>query len=227
MPLIDYWKLPIAYHVFFCLFIVISIVELVFAFLEIEKARKIVKTFCLLFLTISMAFLVPNEPFLYIGLALGAVGDFLLIFKKSQVLFILGTIAFFADHGFLIAEYIKLTGNSGPWYLCFTFFFIPIFTLALMVPGWKLANDKKLGTFGTFYFSVLFLDCIWAIISTITTGKYFGIAIMGGLFFIASDFILTYTRFQKTIKRREFYVMGTYLLAQAFVALGVGFSALI
>lgn len=219
-----YWELPVAYHVFLALFLLASLLELYFAFREQEGPRKVVKTFCLLFLAAAVIALVPNEPLLYFGLLLGALGDFFLIFKKSSRLFVLGTIAFFADHACLIAEYILLTQRGGPAYLAFTFAFLPLFTLAFMVAGWKLTGSKLMGTFGTVYFAILALDFLWAVIASAVAGRFFYLAAIGGAFFILSDVILSITRYKKTVKRREFYVMLTYLLAQACVGLGVALS---
>ena len=57
---------PLTY-VFFALFVAVTIVQLVAAFLEKEMLRKITKPFCVFFLALAVVVTLPTHPHIYIG----------------------------------------------------------------------------------------------------------------------------------------------------------------
>ncbi|MCI7212824.1 MAG: hypothetical protein MR467_01565, partial [Bacillales bacterium] len=65
----------IPFYVFIGLFLLISIIHLVFCFKEMEKWRKITKPFCVIILAIAIAFASPTQYLIYIGLLFGVIGD--------------------------------------------------------------------------------------------------------------------------------------------------------
>lgn len=60
-------NLNIASYIFLGLFAVATIIQLVFAFLEKEKYRRIEKPFPMIFLTIFIIVTFPRHPFIYIA----------------------------------------------------------------------------------------------------------------------------------------------------------------
>lgn len=77
------------------------------------------------------------------------------------------------------------------------------------------------------YFGFLLLDLIWAIIATsMGNALYCFLAVIGAAVFIVSDIILARTLFKKDTKRRDFYIMTTYLLGQGLIVLGLTFTIL-
>ena len=85
----------------------------------------------------------------------------------------------------------------------------------------KIVHQKGIAFGGTVYFDVLFLNLIWAIIASANGhANYMLLAVFGAFCFIVSDCFLTYTLFKRNVKRRDFYIMATYLLAQMLINLG-------
>src|SRR5574344_1214002 len=93
-------------YLFLGLFSGISIIELVFAFLEKEKARKIIKPFCLLILAVMVMVTRIDAVLIYMGCFFGAIGDLFLIKKENKFNFAIGTISFFIGHVLYISEIV-------------------------------------------------------------------------------------------------------------------------
>lgn len=211
--------------VFFTIFVLVSLVELVLAFHEMEKWRKIVKPFSLLFLAFSALIALPSHPLIFIGAILGMVGDVFLIFVKKRKLFILGTISFLLGHFAYISEilFIMLKDNPVPWWFYVVALFLMLtLTLAFYPFSKKITGDRYLSLLGNLYLSVLVLVTI---ISVIATSKGFTnfmvLGIIGGISFLASDLLLIQATFVRDFKRRDYYIMLFYLLGQAFIVSGL------
>ena len=85
----------------------------------------------------------------------------------------------------------------------------------------RVVHQKKLVVGGAFYLDVLTLALITPIIAC-GLGKvnYLLLCVFGAVSFLLSDIILTCTMFKKDVRRRDFYIMFTYLLAQGLNAAG-------
>lgn len=207
--------------VFLSLFCLCSIAELVFCFLEKEFWRKLIKPFCLLFLALSFAFARPDLYWVSIGLFLGMVGDLLLIFKHKVWTFVSGTFAFLLNHICFIVAYVLLL-PSRPSYL-----WIALGALVLLVfsTGFfalrHVIKTPGLRAGGVLYFSVILSDLLFAAFALALTKNVALVCnVIGMVFFAGSDVYLTKTLFVRDNKRRDFYIMLTYLIAQGLVALG-------
>lgn len=221
----------VAFLVFASLFAITSVINIIAGFFEAEKTRKISKPFCLLFLGTAAAIAIPNYWLIYVGAYFGMIGDFFLIFKTNRKCFITGTISFLLGHFCYIAHtIIYLAGKELlPWYsyLIMIAFYIVV-CLAVMMPIWGLTKHSKLFTIsGTFYCATLL-----SVIASGALGVYFLgpdwylLVMIGGMFFFASDLILTSTIFRHDFPRRDFYIMLTYLLGEAGIVFGVIFTIL-
>lgn len=228
MNVIDIIKtIPLASKIFFILFIVVSIFQIVLCFQEKNFLRKLVKPFCLLFLAISINIALPHHYFLYLAAYLGMVGDIFLIKNRHKLFFPLGTISFLIGHIFFYVETNLLLlriGSPMPPYFHFIYWGLVILvTLIICRPVSKKANMKFFtGLGGSFYYAILAASLVMYSIATARVfdkglNNYLWLSIIGIVFFIVSDITLGYTLFIKDIKRRDFYIMLTYLLAECLI----------
>ncbi|MFA5686688.1 MAG: lysoplasmalogenase [Bacilli bacterium] len=219
--------IPVVSYVFFGLFGGVSLVEIVLAFFEKEKARKIVKPFCLLSLTLAIAFFVPHHPLLYIGAIFGMIGDAFLVSTKPKF-FIPGMIAFFIGHLFYISEILfilKLAQYLPWWFYVACVLFLLSISLAFYKLSLGIAKNKTIAILGNLYLGLLVIVTLIFILASVKQpGSYFYLGIIGGVSFLVSDLILTQATFVKDFKRRDFYIMTFYLIGQLLITLGIAFS---
>ena len=217
----DWSHIPVASYVFFGLFVALSLVHLVFCFLEKELARKITKCPGTLCLFVAAVIAVPNEPLVYLGLFFGLLGDFCLLKKHKVWPFICGTVSFLIGHILYIAMFIRLCGELHYAYFVGTGLWVILFPILFVRLAKTIVHQKKLIVIGCIYFSLLTLDLIWAIIACAHGClDYVLLSAFGAVCFIISDSFLTRTMFKKDVKRRDFYIMSTYLLAQGLIIVG-------
>lgn len=217
-------RLGIAGIVFISLFFVTTIVELVFAFLVKEKARKIVKPFCLLFLVIPTIIVLPNHPFIYVGLIFGLLGDIILISKK-KAMFFLGTISFLIEHILFIVEFFvtffPLLDVSLPYWVFIIYGIIYLLLVIIFAKRIiKMVKNLPIAIFGLNYMIIIIMLIAISLTATIYQYQYIIITLFGYIIFFVSDTILTLATFSKDIKRRDFYIMLTYLIAQFLIVFG-------
>lgn len=218
--------MSIAAIVLFAVFGAYSIAHLVFCFLEKEKLRKITKPFCLVLLGIAALVAKPDLPLIYIGAFLGAIGDIFLINKKKMLFFLTGTFFFISGHGCYFAQIMmhlaNLAGVVLPfWAYIILFASLLILTFALYPLDKKLAGIATLA--GNFYMPFLVVLLISGIFLAIKVNPcWAGISVAAGyILFFGSDATLIYTTFVKDVRRRDFYIMLTYLLGEFGIVFGL------
>ena len=222
--MLDFRTIPVASYVFFGLFVAVSLVHLVFCYLEKELARKISKPFCVAFLTIAVAIAIPTYPLVYIGFA----GDTFLLKKHKVWPFVGGMVAFLIGHILYITQLIIISQPEHYSYYLVMGLYILLFVVFMFRPINKVARMKGLAFGGDVYFAILSLDLIWGIIACAKGHfDYCFLVVLGSICFLISDIFLAYTSFVSNRKRRDFYIMLTYLLAQTFIGLGLAFTLLV
>ena len=211
--------------VFSILFALLTVAELFFAFIEADKARKIVKPFLMFVATLLCLFLFPMQPFLYLGCFFGLLGDICFIFKDKKACVYLGLLTFGLNHLFYIMEMISILTYKGLMHqnhyiifslVGFVFAISMFFAIRLVI---KAEIPLALG--GCLYMTILFMDLGFNILM-VSSGlilMWYGVA--GMILFIISDSFLTYTMFIKDVKRRDFYIMASYLAAQVLFLFGI------
>lgn len=217
-------------YIFIGLFSIASVIELVFAFLEKEKARMIVKPLCLFLLAIFAMVTNFASPLIYLGALFGMLGDVFMFRKKTRFYFVLGTIAFLAGHICYVSEilFVILKGV----HLDIVFFVISIVSvvgvsLFLTPISYKVCKNKQLALLGSFYLTILISVSSFAICAACQGFMpYILLTIIGGMVFLSSDLVLIYVTFIKDFKRRDFYVMALYLSGQALIVLGLVLTSL-
>ena len=106
--------------------------------------------------------------------------------------------------------------------------YVVLFIVFMFRPINKVARMKGLAFGGDVYFAVLSLDLIWAIVACARGNfDHCFLAVLGAICFIISDIFLAYTSFVSNRKRRDFYIMLTYLLGQTMIGLGLAFTLMI
>lgn len=220
--MIKFENLNVASYVFLGLFLLASIVQLILAFLEKEKYRRIEKPFTLLFLTIFAAVTFPNHPLIYVATLLGLLGDIFVILKPRRFLYF-GALAFFL--GFvsycLEALLFILKGNvSWIMWVVIGVTYSALLIFIIFFVGRKLVHKNKDVVGLGLYLSGLITTLPVMVYTTAHHGYAMFLAVIGICFFIISDFTIVYTKFVKKFPRYDFYIMLTYLLAQALIVLG-------
>lgn len=212
-------KLPVGFFVLFGLFIVTSVIELIFAFKEMEAPRRIVKPFLMLFLMVACLLSIPSHNFVVAALICALIGDILVVVPNKRC-FPLGVLFFFFGHVFYIVEICAnlLHGNlSLSQIIVIIAVFVVIFVSSFMLIFRKIAEKKSLGLGMSLYFATLFSVLPTMCIATTNFGHFMFLGIIGIVFFIISDCTLMYCKYGKQIKRHHFYIMLTYLIAQSLI----------
>ncbi len=209
---------------------IVSITNLVFCLLENEKLRKISKPFCMLTLLGFVLFSNPSHSYLWISLILALVGDVLFIFKKKKIYVLLGIFFFLAAHVFYLIEFGFIFKNIDSSlfssYSTFLYFYPLSLLPALPISYFLSKKDWKLTLAGSLYQSVLigvFASAVFGLVNTNGNCLGFILILIGAVFYYTSDFFNAFTMFIKKLKKREFYIMSTYLLAQLAIVLGFYF----
>jgi len=228
-------NIPFLSKVFFLCFLVFAFFEILFALFEKELLKKILKPFCLLFLGVAVTVALPYHKFLYIAAYLGMTGDLLLISKRKKALFPLGTFSFLLGHIFYYLEinvYLlpKLGVPMPTWFHFLYWGLVVVFTFIFFKPIKNTFKLKFLTGLGcSHYYMVLMFSSVMYTIATIGTSiagatNYMWLSIIGIVFFITSDIFLGYTTYVKDVKRRDFYIMLTYLIAESMIILAFVFT---
>lgn len=230
----DIFSLPIIQQVFFWvflgLFVVASILHLIYSFRENAKLRRWTKPFCLLFLGAAICAMRPDAYLIYIGAWLGCIGDTLLI-KKKKKFFIMGASSFLLGHLCYIAHTILFLQNAGimQWWgpLIVVGVGIVIVIIAIFPLRDFVTKNIGLAVAGAFYVTALLL-LLGIAVTAVACGywKFFIVMAIGALLFIGSDTLLSFTIFRHDIKRKDFYIMLSYLLAELGVLFGLALSVL-
>ena len=203
--------------------IILSIVALISAvatiwakFQESEKLQFIFKPLTMLAI-ILIAFLSSSSPMTFYqkmvlaGLIFSVAGDVFLI--KDDKFFIQGLVSFLIGHiCFIVAFWTSPNPPSGLFYLVYIVLFLSIL--------WKNVGSLKIPV-------IVYATAI-ALMSWMALSRYLEFsdaktlyALLGSLFFVASDSLLAYNKFKQTLRLAPLLVLGTYFLAQWLIALSV------
>lgn len=208
-------------YVFFALFVLVSLIEIIAAFNAWEKVRMILKPFSLFFLGIAAIIALPSHPLIYIGAFLGMTGDIFLLFPNTKKLFLAGSICFLLGHFAYISEvlFVILRDNALEWWFyAIVGFMMLLWTLAFYPIAKKITKDRYLSLSGNVYLFTLVLVSIVSLIASVKGYTNFMVlGVLGGISFLASDLILVQSTFVKDFKRKDYYIMLFYLLGQALI----------
>ena len=221
MLIIEWMRFPIATYIFLGLFVVASILQLAFAFIENQKLRRKEKICCMMMLGLAAVFAFPNQPLIYIGAFLGMIGDWCVLRKKT---FNIGVVAFFLGHLAYIFEclFMIIGEQNIRWFQHVIYIMVYIVVaLAMFAACKKAKNHTTLNKIAqSFYFAILAVYIPVFILAIVKVGSYMFLSLIGSIVFIISDSILVVTHFGFKFKRYDFYIMLTYLVAEFLIIAG-------
>ena len=152
---------PLTYIGFFFLlaFVLISLQHIYYCYKEWEPKRKLTKTLCVPALAIAAVFLAPLRWQIYVGAAVGAIGDYFLLKKHFVKFLALGMLFFFLGHLFYINEAVSILVEIG------------------------LLEVNNIRIWAIVYFATAYV--IFFIISFVITKKKWLMSLAGGLYCVA------------------------------------------
>lgn len=220
--------LEVFFYIFLTLFVMASIINVVSAFQEKEKIRKWSKPFCLLFLFVMAIMAAPTHYLIYLGAFFGFLGDILFIYKDNKKCVMFGLVAFFIGHVFYIAEILTasfaltpLSSTSFVW-LYIVLFGLGVAALAFYPTYLLTKRDLKFAIPGSFYAMILISVGAAALLGLANgLNNRIIVTLVGDLSFCLSDMILSFTIFQRDIKKRDFFIMVPYLIGQFLIVYGL------
>lgn len=213
------------FWIFISLFAAFAIVHLIFCFLEKPFWRKLTKPFCLVMLGAAMAFLVPDYPLIYVSCWVSAVGDVLLIKNKDPKFFVTGAGVFAVAHTLNLVTQTKILSYSFPDYAWMIMAAVALIVAAVAycTHGKKdVAISTVAPTYACFHLANIALA-----VMVLADGKFVPYKIMillGYLVYVVSDMIVNYVTNKRDIKRRDFYIMLTYLAGQTLIYFGLALT---
>lgn len=155
----------------------------------------------------------------------GLAGDVFLLFTTHRWAFPAGIAAFAVGHVFYIATFLRVLPNTPPAYVWVALgLFSAVYAGILMRYLWK-GIPKKLKPP-----SISYMLIIGSMASCALVYAFYGasplrwLAGIGGLFFVASDSMLSIDAFHHPIRRRSILVMSTYIAAQTMIVTSLTFA---
>ena len=204
------------------LYLVVSLFHLFCCFTGRKKWQGATKP--LLMPLLLLFYLVSAEapaPLMIAGILFGFAGDVFLLFSQKKQFFLAGLVSFLCGHICYTVYLFERTAIPSLWILLLT----GIVYAAVGVVAF-LSLRKDLGEMllpASAYLLVILVmaysGCLYCIGSGGNVSGW--ITLLGGVFFIASDYILARGNFCKPLPRNDFIVMSTYLAAQLFLSLGM------
>lgn len=203
------------------LFCGVSVLHLIACYRRYPKIRSVTKVL-LMPLLCALYCVVASDVRMFVAASLifGWIGDVFLLFKSGKIFMLLGVCAFALGHIFYIGAMLSAHPSLHVLML------IPLALCAV----WMTFVYRKLLPYapnslrkpGFLYALLLSGTCLSALYVLLVTGKpAYLMAFVGGLFFMLSDTLLTGQQYRKELKHGNFYVMLTYIIAQALLVLGL------
>ncbi len=201
-----------------------STIHLVFVYKEDERGRRITKVFPVLTLFLLTVYyfsqMTYSSRFFLTGLAFffSLIGDVLFLYKKKGLPYLItGTLSFFLAHVF----FLMASGFLTPYWLSrhpYTALYFPIVILIAFYPILRLVKGRVgLALLGSVYTATVTALAFSFIVQLIAGESFYLFNLVGlisALAFILSDLLNALTLFKKDVKRRDFYIMLPYLIAQ-------------
>ena len=206
-----------------CLYLLFSIIENYFCFIENNKFRMIFKCFPLFILFLGGVIFFPDSYYLYLPFLFYCLGDFLLLSNK-KIYFVFGSSFFMIGHIIISIKLFTYVLESNLLLITIpTIAASFIFTISMSFI--ILRKHLKHNTFlGGIYFGGLLSNCLISLILSqcLNITSFLSLTI-GYIIFISSDILVVYKHFYKRYKRDDFVIMSTYYLSVFLVNLGLYF----
>lgn len=212
----SYWRGVNSMTLFWIAFTVFALTHLTACYKKWTRTRKITKAGLVPLLMLGVYLSGTNQPLLYLGLALGWLGDIFLMLRGKRC-FILGAVFFALGHFSYIAATLRLfleRGSLQELPLTAALLFLLLIAGVYVLVARKIRNRVgSLAYLGAVYFTVLTA----ALVMSLIAGNYL-LAVAFAVFMV-SDTTLSVSKFFLEIRHSNVYVMVTYILAQVLICL--------
>jgi uncharacterized membrane protein YhhN len=210
-----------------CIVVIAAIVDWIAILRKWPRAKYITKPLVILLL-IAWLFLfteLKGETILF-GLALifSVVGDIWLMMPGSY--FLLGLVSFFLAHCAYIVAFTPSLPSSL-WFLIISLVVLAgsssIFFTQILAGIRRTRGARRLRILSGLYcliLALMFVSALSTLFRPEWSTQQAGMAALGGLFFFASDTLLSYDRFVKPIRYGRLLVRITYHLGQIMIIAG-------
>ena len=208
-------------------FFVCALAHLYACYFELNKLRRCTKPLIMALITAIYCVLCPAPaPLVIAAFVLGLVGDVFLMFHGSGVFFMIGACSFAAGHICYLIALFTLTPLAGltfagVWWVALiagAVYLAALIFVFVRLRGSLPLNKKLLLP------PYMLLICIFAAgaaVGLVFTGaRCFSPMQVGATLFFVSDALLCFRTYKERKKHDNFYVMLTYIAAQALIALG-------
>jgi uncharacterized membrane protein YhhN len=209
------------------LFIIDSILHLTGCITGSKKLCTVTKPLLMPLLAATAAvILIPELPesrstLICTSLALlfGTAGDILLLYTDTKH-FISGALCFLAGHVFWIVQYAPAFSTLPRMTLFIGIACAAVYLAAVYIAAGKPADVMGAGImiYGA-ALCTLVLTGVAAVNAHHTTAS--GLFLSGALLFLASDSMIGYTVMKRKFPLSDFFIMATYIAAQALLTAGV------
>lgn len=204
------------------IFLIACGVQLYACWMELDRLRIITKLTLMPLLLVSYVVAAKTvSPLLVMALVCGGLGDYFLTHEKEPQMFISGLMTFLAGHIF----YISVIATKMVWTEAYVYLLIALIVSAAGCLIFNHMMKEKLGEARTpaFIYSAVLMILASLSFSLLVSSPSLqnGLLFAGSILFLASDTILSYNIFDKEWKHGNFYVMATYIPAQALIIAGL------
>lgn len=202
--------------IFVTIFLFMAIIELYFCFHEDDKYRKIFKCFPLFLIAIIILISDYNLYLLTITALLYCLGDFFLL-SNHKKWFVIGSISFVLGHiVFLIFAHIHFNISLNSY--LYSIPFILLVAILVVIFLFKYLKIKFIGG-ALVYLGLLTLGMMTNIfeLGLVNYEPKRLLIVFGFLIYLISDLMVILKRFASFKKRNDFYIMGTYFLANCLL----------
>lgn len=213
-------------HIFLILFLVFSIIHLIFCFRDDRVGRK--RTKPLLIITLLVYYLLSAQGpslLLAVALVMSWIGDILLI-KPGEKWLIAGGVSFITTHILLVLFFRRQAELSGQPVVLMIVLFVLYIAVAYAVI--RRIREKTSGVMQLLLWLYLLINAVmnmFAAMRMTTLGTPGSVLVYAGsVFFFLSDcalFLLLYLDDPKIVFKRNFTIMITYLAAEFLIVTGV------
>lgn len=179
-----------------------------------------------LLMPLLMFFYFLNVPsvnyFILLALVFGFLGDVFLLWHRKQNCILAGILSFLIGHIFYIYIFAGSSFKVTDIPVWFFLLFLPYIGGAILLLKKLISLMQSMKLPAIMYMSVIFIMSFMSF-SRIWTVSFFSflLTFLGSLSFILSDSLLAFYMF--TMKRKKYneVIMGTYILAQLLIILGL------
>lgn len=215
------------------LFAALSLVHLYACYFKHNRLRAVTKPGLLLLLAVFYAAYAPTyKPSVFFALLLGMAGDFFLITGGKELRFLIGAVCFSIGHVLYAYTLYYLTGafaaSPAPW-LPLALALPYAVAVAFVARGlFPYVRERHLRALMPAYLGLVGVVNVGAwltLIAAIRAGAMAevfaaSLLVLGALLFLVSDSVLACAMFMRKPSRANFWVMLTYISAQALLTAG-------